>query len=484
MSGKTIPNVPGLLHPREPETYVFAVHEDGHTKMAAFKIPGPTATPMFMEGRAHVGKLLPIDYGAIGGGTAPALTSITMAASAGGVITGAATSDFAANTAAITTLSLTATGRGSVVDFATIATNGKGITTLTVSAADFATIGVSTNDTKIETTTAATITTANLSVGDDSTLGDVVTINAATGNVTITTLNATFGTRVVTAGNGFDVYDAIVGTANITVNQGSDAVNFNESADYLLILGASPVNGMKIDLTSVATALVFSATGSGAVVADIGSAAALTTAATAKITGGSGADSLVGHAGADTISGGSGSDTLDGGAGADSLSGGDGADTLYGGAGTDSLVGGAGYDVFVFDAASGTANAAFVTATAVTALTPVTITNNDRITGFTTGDVLRFTVSGVAGLVLDLAMTATQTPTNNSINYVRGDAVTASSVVTFTYSATGADTLVIYDTDASATASYQSILLVGYVDGTTLDAIGTSTGTTGLVGSA
>jgi len=66
MSGKTIPNVPGLLHPREPETYIFAVHEDGHTKMAAFKIPGPTATPVFMEGRAHVGKLLPVDAGAIG----------------------------------------------------------------------------------------------------------------------------------------------------------------------------------------------------------------------------------------------------------------------------------------------------------------------------------------------------------------------------------------------------------------------------------
>ena len=52
MSGKTIPNVPGILHPREPETYAVAVHEDGHTKMAAFKIPGPTATPVFM-GRTH-----------------------------------------------------------------------------------------------------------------------------------------------------------------------------------------------------------------------------------------------------------------------------------------------------------------------------------------------------------------------------------------------------------------------------------------------
>ena len=66
MSGKTIPNVSGLLHPREPETYIFAVHEDGHTKMAAFKIPGPTATPVFMDGRAHEGRLVSIDAGAIG----------------------------------------------------------------------------------------------------------------------------------------------------------------------------------------------------------------------------------------------------------------------------------------------------------------------------------------------------------------------------------------------------------------------------------
>ena len=69
MSGKTIPNVPNILHPREPETYAFVVHEDGHTKMAAFKIPdSPTATttPVFMGKLLSVGKLLPVDAGAIG----------------------------------------------------------------------------------------------------------------------------------------------------------------------------------------------------------------------------------------------------------------------------------------------------------------------------------------------------------------------------------------------------------------------------------
>jgi hypothetical protein len=48
MSGKTISNA-GILHPCEPETYAVLVHEDRHTKMAAFKIPGQAATtPVFM----------------------------------------------------------------------------------------------------------------------------------------------------------------------------------------------------------------------------------------------------------------------------------------------------------------------------------------------------------------------------------------------------------------------------------------------------
>ena len=35
-------------YPREPDTYAVAVHEDGHTKMATFKIPGLTETLVFM----------------------------------------------------------------------------------------------------------------------------------------------------------------------------------------------------------------------------------------------------------------------------------------------------------------------------------------------------------------------------------------------------------------------------------------------------
>jgi Ca2+-binding RTX toxin-like protein len=451
-----------------------------------------TGTVLTTMSLTAAGATSTINYGAIGGTVAPALTSISMNASAGGVITatsGAAIGSTNANSVALTSLSLASTGRGSNVDIGTIATNGKGITTLTVSAADFSTIG----EGVIDTTTAATITTANLTLGDDTTItasGDFDIGASSSGQTTITTLNATFGTRITSAGNGFDLMhgtSAIVTTANITVNQGSDAVNFNEHSDYELSIGGTGNEIMLIDLRSVTAttgSLVFSATGSGAVVVDIGSSAALTSTASAKITGGSGADSLVGHAGADTISGGSGNDTLNGLAGADSLSGGDGADTLFGGDGADTLVGGAGYDLYVFDATSGTTDTAFVTGTAITS---ATITTNDRISGFATGDILRFNTTGISGSGLTLTKSANTVtaPTNDSIVYIAGSysGTTFTADSTVTAATTGYATLVVVDMANGVSTNYQSILLIGYLDGTTVDAIST-TGVTGLVGSA
>lgn len=75
-----------------------------------------------------------------------------------------------------------------------------------------------------------------------------------------------------------------------------------------------------------------------------------------NITSGTGLDSLIGNASANRLSSGSGNDTLIGGAG---------NDTLFGGTGNDSLNGGAGADQFVFNT------------------TPNSLTNVDRISGFT-----------------------------------------------------------------------------------------------------
>ena len=66
MSGKVIKGVPGLSHPSDPHMYIFAVHEDGHTKMAAFRISSAGVRPKRVDGRAHVGKLEPIDAASIG----------------------------------------------------------------------------------------------------------------------------------------------------------------------------------------------------------------------------------------------------------------------------------------------------------------------------------------------------------------------------------------------------------------------------------
>jgi serralysin len=175
---------------------------------------------------------------------------------------------------------------------------------------------------------------------------------------------------------------------------------------------------------------------------------------------------------------------LNGLAGADSLSGGDGADTLFGGDGADTLVGGAGYDLYVFDATSGTTDTAFVTGTAITS---ATITTNDRISGFATGDILRFNTTGISGSGLTLTKSANTVtaPTNDSIVYIAGSysGTTFTADSTVTAATTGYATLVVVDMANGVSTNYQSILLIGYLDGTTVDAIST-TGVTGLVGSA
>lgn len=89
-----------------------------------------------------------------------------------------------------------------------------------------------------------------------------------------------------------------------------------------------------------------------------------------SLVGGRGNDSLGGDAGNDTLSGGEGADSLDGGEGDDSLSGGTGNDTLRGGLGSDTLSGGSGGDVFIGTGAE---------------------LNNDRITDFSPGDIIRVT---------------------------------------------------------------------------------------------
>ena len=45
MTGRTFDGVDGVAHARDPTLYIFAVHDDGHTKMAGWRIASVSATP-------------------------------------------------------------------------------------------------------------------------------------------------------------------------------------------------------------------------------------------------------------------------------------------------------------------------------------------------------------------------------------------------------------------------------------------------------
>eukprot|EP00802_Teleaulax_amphioxeia_P009697 Tamp_09718.p1 GENE.Tamp_09718~~Tamp_09718.p1 ORF type:complete len:382 (-),score=33.40 Tamp_09718:573-1718(-) len=62
MSGKTFKNVPGFAHGSTEGLFIFAVHDDCHTKMAGWKVDSEeNDTLKHVDGRCHLNQLLPID---------------------------------------------------------------------------------------------------------------------------------------------------------------------------------------------------------------------------------------------------------------------------------------------------------------------------------------------------------------------------------------------------------------------------------------
>jgi len=180
--------------------------------------------------------------------------------------------------------------------------------------------------------------------------------------------------------------------------------------------------------------------------------------------------SVIGGAGDDTIVGTAGSDTIAGGAGADSITGGFGADVLSGGSGTDTfmyLSAGAGsYETGIVSPAviyyGGTVASGSSVATG----------GMDKILDFTTNDVIQTnTASSGSGL------NAVGSVWSESSGLLRGSYDASSQQ--FVFSATGLDTLFVYDFDGSASTGNDlyGIVLVGYVNSATT--YGLTTGLTG-----
>jgi S-layer protein len=306
-------------------------------------------------------------------------------------------------------------------------------------------------------------------------LAGVETLNiTATDNFTINGLTSAAALTKVTVSGA--------GTTSITT--GALPLNVNTVIDASAATGAVTIDAS--DATANGLQIIGSAT----------KANVLTGNALASIlTGGAGNDKITGGAGADVISGGEGNNTIEGGGGADvitagngnnqvtlsgatggtvtlgngynTVTGSSGADTIVVGTGGNSITGGAGADVITFGAhvagvmdgivmgiAGETWTGALITSGA-TALTGV-----DKVTGLKAGDTIDLaalspTFTGAAGTTIAAASTTT-------VSLVKGSFDATTNI--WTTSATGTDTLVVYDADAAVGGlGLEAIVLVGTV---------------------
>ena len=241
------------------------------------------------------------------------------------------------------------------------------------------------------------------------------------------------GTNVITVGS------------NQLGAQAINAVNGSTSVPVFTLAASGTLNVSALVPTQIAAGSYLSATG----VATTGAGVAVT------------AYTLNGSAGADTIVSGSFSDTITGGAG---------ADTITVGSGTDQI------NILSASGAGGSHSGTFATQAA----NSISTTTFDVISGMAVGDVIKFTTAytGNAGAAAGLVANGTAlgssvltgnggTPTlaSNTISIIQG--TYTASTNTFVGSATGTDSLFVYDADAAlGTTAYEAVVLVGYVPAT------------------
>ena len=238
------------------------------------------------------------------------------------------------------------------------------------------------------------------------------------------------GTNVITVGS------------NQLGAQAINAVNGSTGVPVFTLAASGTLNVSALVPTQIAAGSYMSATG----VATTGAGVAVT------------AYTLNGSTGADTIVSGSFSDTITGGAG---------ADTITVGSGTDQI------NILSASGAGGGHSGTFATQAA----NSISTTTFDVISGVAVGDVIKFTTAytGAAGAAAGLVANGTAvgtsvltgnggTPTlaSNTISIIQGTYTASTS--TFVGSATGTDSLFVYDSDAAlGTTAYEAVVLVGYV---------------------
>ena len=370
------------------------------------------------------------------------LTNVTLK---GATATGGGTKGYTVN--ALTIQDANGVGHGTV-NFATDSSVGGGaftVSTLTDSALN--TLNISGTGSLTITNAATTSTQLAISDNDTSTATSAISTLTSTGDVLG---NLTYsGTHAFTVGTLTDkvanltISNANTGTSGVlTISAHSD-----DSLVNLTLNGSVAYTG--ISNNSVATTV------SGAT--DNSNVSLLFNGSGIKsVTLGNGNDSVTTGGGADVITLGTGADTVTGGAGADKITFGahTGVDTIKLAAGK----GATGGDSGVFS---------------VPNANTISTANFDIVTGMKLGDKVQI---GAVSFAADGASANTLVGlgvADNKVALVRGayDATGKN----FVGSATGADTLFVYDSDGITSTAYEAVVLVGYV-ANSVTGIGSSTG--------
>jgi len=299
--------------------------------------------------------------------------------------------------------------------------------------------------------TAAATSSTSLTLSDNGT----GTSATADGIVTLTSSNNALGNISYSGTHAFTVGTLADNVANLTVT------NANTGTAGVLTIGTHTDNNL-VNLTlngSVAYTGSSSFNGVGSVSASTDNAAINITmngGGVKTITLGNGANTVVTGAANDVITTGTGASTITGAAGADKITFGThtGIDTINLVSGTTATGGDSG----TFTAPGAGTN-------------QVSTTTFDIVTGLKAGDHIQFTggYTGNAGAAAGLVANGTAansvaalTTVDNGVEIVRG--TYSSGTNTFVGSATGADSLFVYDSAATVgSQAHEAVVLVGYV---------------------
>lgn len=348
-------------------------------------------------------------------------------------------------------------------------------------------------------TTVGQIDTVKIDVNDGLAALNTITLTApslagveildltATDNVTVTALtSATALTNVNVAGAG--VTSITSGALALNVNSVIDASEV--TGDVTLDFSGASANGISLkagdgdnaltgtDIAGKGNSIISgdgdsTLTGGQAddvITAGDGNNTVVTNNGDNTVTLGNGHNDITGGTGIDTITSGNGINVIDADAGNDVITVGTGYNLITGGTGADIITFGAHdagvIDGLVYSAINQTLTAADTTAMATAATTD--LTGVDVISGLQAGDTID--LSALAATFTGTLATTFAGATGNTAAIVKGNYDAATD--TFATSATGEDSMLVWDQDAAATAATvtEAIVLIGFDDSASADA--------------